>query len=875
MDCTKICIAIGWLLVAAGIANADQSIELAVNMQRSTFYRGEMVSLKVVWEVAGESEIKGLVMRADVGGVINRSLDAKLADGSARGGATIRVDSTILKVGDYQIVISAWVHGEPVGSTSVVVTIASPPNPDRMPVWLWPHKAYLDQLTPFNDMSRQTLDWWSSHGFTELALGEHLTRDLIAGIEYTMKQGRNVCVLPNGGLESGAGFSGEDDDIWFKINDGEYLSDPDADKRILNPFHPKVQAWQDHENETIMRRLATYPNVKSAFFNTEIVDRLQMNQNEHSRRAIEQVFGAATCNVDEPNYVAPGVIADDDTRYRMLRYQFREGNGLAVANKRAADMIHRYRPDMLTINDPYRESALLDGFPGVDVIGSWTYVNPDPKLMLYVETLRAVCRYSDHIPLSVVTLLNYPGELTPNEAWTMMGPGRLAVTTWINLSRAPKMLGYYFSSACDPFASLEDDLVTPKNDVSEEALPPATYDMMKRLSDEVFKPYGPVIRKLEPTPRPVALLSSAASELYGSGERLLGYYPNMQVYHFYSVLAMAQIPADVVFDEHVTRYGLDEYDVLVLPRCAVLPESVYKEVVAFMERGGLVIADQYLGPEIPGVVKFDFDFSYRERVKALALSHGRGYVGWDDHLQPDSADVKTVKGVTAQEDQDTMESYAAELRDTLDGRISRAIDCDSPTVLLSMLEGNGGSYLVAVNDKRVYDQRVGKYRAVLGEVVSQETTITLNEWPHDTLAAYDMLERQSLDVKNDNGKFSFKLELTDLGGSIVAFYPRPIKKVLLSGPGQVRRGQQAGIVIRMTDSKGDPTAGLQPVRLTLRDPDGEANELSDYYYLHNGYAMIIFVPALNDATGMWTLDVEDLTAGYTAAVDLEVIDGLP
>lgn len=50
-----------------------------------------------------------------------------------------------------------------------------------------------------------------------------------------------------------------------------------------------------------------------------------------------------------------------------------------------------------------------------------------------------------------MTLLNYPGELAPTDRWMMMDEGRLKVTTWINLSRAPRILGYYFSSACDPF----------------------------------------------------------------------------------------------------------------------------------------------------------------------------------------------------------------------------------------------------------------------------------------------------------------------------------------------------------------------------------------------------------------------------------------
>ena len=70
--------------------------------------------------------------------------------------------------------------------------------------------------------------------------------------------------------------------------------------------------------------------------------------------------------------------------------------------------------------------------------------------MLYIETLRAACRGSGAFPMQTVTLLNYPGQLAPTEDWMLMGPARTTVTTWINLSRAPRMLGYYYSSACNP-----------------------------------------------------------------------------------------------------------------------------------------------------------------------------------------------------------------------------------------------------------------------------------------------------------------------------------------------------------------------------------------------------------------------------------------
>jgi hypothetical protein len=534
-------------------------------------------------------------------------------------------------------------------------------------------------------------------------------------------------------------------------------------------------------------------------------------------------------------------------------------------------MIHRYRPDVLTINDPYRSNALLDGFPGIDVVGSWTYTNPDPKLMLYVETLRAACRNTSQIPLSIVTLLNYPGEVTPNEKdWTMMGPGRLAVTTWINLSRAPRMLGYYFSSACDPFSALEEDLKTPKTNVSEEALPPSTYEMVQRLAVDVFQPFGGLIRNCELAPRRIAVLNSDTSGLLRHRESLLGYYPNMQIQHFYTVLAMAQLPADVVFDEQIERNGLDAYDVLALPECDALPKSVYDKIIAFQDRGGLVISDQNLTPTIPGVEQFDFDFTYRKQVKALAIANGRGFADWNDHLQPAVAKLEAVKGVSALEDQKIMESYAAKLRATLGDRIARSVDCGEPTALVSSLDAKGGRYLVVINDKRDYDKRVGKYRSELGAILPQTVAITVSDWKDNGLIAYDLLAKRQLEVKKFDSGYRFEVALTDVGGTLIALHSKRLESLELTVPTTVAQGTKSHASVRLLDTAGITPLGIQPIRCRLYDASDKLHESSDYQLLHDGLATLEFTPALNDPAGKWRVVVDELTAGHQASATFDV-----
>src|SRR5690606_3882212 len=134
---------------------------------------------------------------------------------------------------------------------------------------------------------------------------------------------------------------------------------------------------------------------------------------------------------------------------------------------------------------------------------------------------------------------------------------------------------------------------------------------------------------------------------YSKSPNLVGGYTNLQPYHFYTLLAMAHYQADVVFDETIERYGLDPYDVLVLPKCDVLTETVYNTIRDFQSRGGVVLSDQYLGPEIPETMRFDFDFTYRKKVNAKAIAEKTIYAEWNDHIEPASAELEAVGGVTA------------------------------------------------------------------------------------------------------------------------------------------------------------------------------------------------------------------------------------
>jgi hypothetical protein len=847
-----------------------------MDLHRHAYYRGESIFLPVtVSDLSGKAT---LTASMDDLKVATASVDSASADSDTT--TALRLPTGALKLGKYKLTVTLTGADGQSARVSDEVTIARQPNPDRLNIWLEIHGGFGDT-------------WYGDHGFTTIGGPSWRNKDdsakwlpdLWKRCDEALIKGEDIMLNPCGGLmpRDFKHMEPKGPEVFYKganfVFHGINWSEPTPGP-YYNPFNHEVAQAQDAVNLAFMRPIQDYPNVKAAFYNSEIVDRLQTyNRNPEGIAEAKRILGFTEDDIQSaPNYVAKGVVADDDKLYQYAKYVFTYGNGLSVANKRTADLLHSLRPDVQTYTDPYRSYTFYDTFPGIDIVGSWTYTNPDPKLMLFTETLRTQCKPTNQTPLNIITLLNYPGQIAPTSdynlahsndggeerGWMNMDTGRLKVTTWILLSRAPKIIGYYWEN--DP--TNKDG--TPKDTF---AYPYSVMLTIKDLSNKVFKPYGPMIRNLDVTPRRIAVLSSESSRLYGQSPNLMGSWENNQIYHFYSVMAMDHLQADVVFDETIQRYGLNDYDVLVLPKCDVLLKSVYDKILEFRKRGGLVISDQYLGPDIPGTIKFPFDFTYRKKVTAQAIAKGQDISNLgakDKPLEAGSLELEKATGVTALDDQKIMESYAAQLKTGLAGKVSYDVDCDSPTVLFNMLEKHGAKYLVVINDKRTYDDRVGKYKAVLGKLLPQTAVIKLHTWQYPELHAYDMLNKKALETKKTESGYELTVNLSEIGGTIIALYPHPLANLQVHAPVEMQRGVKSSLSVCVTDSAGNPLAGLQPVQVTVTDPKGDTTQYSDYYCAENGALTLPFVPAVNDVKGKWTVKATDLTAGKSATAGFTV-----
>lgn len=834
-----------------------QAAEIRCELSRQTYARGEAIPLTVTCENNSQEPFEGGYLSASIERLETVQKNVPRLGAGEKLTITLSLPTRRVQSGrDYPLEVRWFVQDRFAAKLDRTFTLVPARPKDPLDVWMWVYGGPLETVNKKWNITASELGINVAGGpvFPYSPVGrqpEELLQARRKDVEQAMRRGADVCLC----LQSGVRKRDFDllpyDQFDEEIN---YRGAARNGARYLNPFDPRVAEMQNQANRLMTRTFGDFPNVRYAFIDMECVDDLShANQNESGQSQLRKVLGFGPDEAGGHRLVAPGVIADDDKGYRLHKYIYQSGNGINLALQRAGDELHKIRPDVRLISDPFRSVALLDMFPGCDIISTWTYSAPDPKLMLYTETLRAACRPKSQIPLHVVTLVNYPGEVVPesrHKGWMMMGPDRLLETTWINLSRAPQIVGYY---AFDSYYN--DDFQFSMK----------TMETLTRLSKEIFKPYGAFLRQLEIAPRKIAVLTSESSHLYGKSPGLLG-YPNYQATHFYTVLSMAHLNADVVFDETIERNGLDQYSVLVLPKCDVLTQSVHDRIAAFQQRGGIVISDQYLGARLSDVIKFAFDFSYRKKVNANAIASGKIYVGEgeNDHLIPSEEHMKSVLGVTAAQDQVRMETYAKELRAKLHGKVDPEVFCDRHDVLLNVLQKGNVRYLVIANDRRGYDDRTGPYKAILERLIPQTVTIHVRSHGKPTAVPYDLLRHAALSITPEPQGYAFQVQLGDLGGTIISLSPEAISGLKLAIPSEVKQGDALAITGKIIGKDGAVVPGVHPCRLEILNPEGKSAEYSADTCTHNGELTMQVPIAANDSEGEWSLSLTDLTSGHVA-----------
>jgi hypothetical protein len=653
----------------------------------------------------------------------------------------------------------------------------------------------------------------------------------------------------------------EDESLKFKIN-RKWLQDSNL---IPNPFEKEVTLLQDKKNIEMMEILQQFPGVKLCYLESEFEDYLPA-----AVPLADRYYKYPQPKKTPHKFLMTGVIADTDEKYVDHIYRFQWGDSIVYMNENVAKIVKQYRPDIKVFSDPLRRTLVRERMQGLDGISTWTYTNPDPKYTLYVELLNNYAEAEGKDVFHTITFYNSRGSLAPADCGdVVLGPDRLVENSWINLSRNTGSLCYYIGSASDPLSKDVTLYTGSKSRTSSASYPyqkyPPTFEALKRYHEKVVEPFGPMINKLKGTDRKTAVLASESAFGYRDGPAVASWYQNYYVMDFYALLAMNQIPADIIFDEDVRRGKLSEYDDLFLIRCDTLTESVYDAIKDYQRAGGRIYSDKYLRAPFDDIKRFDFEFGYRRRVNVNALTENKLFAGGGDTLDDLMSKVESTEGVTAAQDQKIMESYASELGSEL-GDVHREIKCSSLNVVSNMLQSGDTSYLFLINDKRTYSDRFGdceKCKGVLDKFVEHDVEIELVD--KGARYGYDMIAGEMFELKD--GKFSITLD--DLGGRIIALSDQKLGGIKIDVPQRSEPGDKVNIAVSVLDDKDNYFDGAVPLSFKLISPDG-SESISDYYAAADGFRSIEFVPAINDAKGVWKIEVAELFTGKKASQEFEL-----
>jgi len=765
-----------------------QALTLRKAFARAAASRSEMNrNLPFIVRNVSGKPVTGARVRLAIDGHFQRTVPLPALKPGKETMVELPVDLSLLRVGPHRIEAKIIPAGGSAGTASFPLYVGPFKHGDRMPLVAW---------MSFDDFA--TAKDFADHGVT-------------ASYTYT-RRGLDICTQlgMDGGMrlftskfrryghpEDLVLFKGELKGIWWQA--------PAYREFALKEARKWAAKWKD--------------NPAFVHFNINTEQGSQINTSKYALEFYRKALGfdmpefninasihPPALSVNWPKriegaYPKDGIVEPANKWWRFFKWYWEEGSGVNTLNDAIAREAKRINPNLSTLQEPALRWPPVFNYHDMDVLQEWVYV-PDPKAMLPVlERLQAACR-GKAVYSGMAQLLFKRNMAAPFDS--AVNPDIYREALWIAVSRPVKLItiwGWH--------------LVRGKDDDKKKHNNPETYEEIKHFAEGVLAPYGPFLRALDNRPRKVAYLWSLASDLF----RKERFY--FEISRTSKRLASAGILADTLYDDAVSQDdALDGYEVLILAHTYAIPRPVYDKVVAFVKRGGLVIADEEMGFALPKVTVVPG--LEAERVKEILLKRG------------------------------LME-----------------VECDTPDVVFNLRRHGGTNCLIVVNDKRESGPLFGEYGLVKEKGVAQAASFRVKKSFGRFI--YDLTASRPPAAENAGDAWRIRLDLPPCGGRIVAFYQRAVGRLTVEPAcTSVKRGSHLRASVRLEDRSGKRFSGLVPVLVEIRRPDGSRSDLSHAAAMRDGVVELDIPVAFDDPTGVWALSARELATGQTARSEFDV-----
>lgn len=723
------------------------------------------------------------------------------------------------------------------------LTIVPRPLPHRMPVILWgsgPTEVVRDfgfthQMIGLADFSRI----WNAGAIT-ISVPEHRLGELIAQLDQCLAHGLlAACNISPGGWLRGQEKLRER----FLRVDRQGKAHAAAD---ICGLLPEVESFCYNVGASLGETFGGHPALDAVLIHTEVRDATNLCFCDLCRKSYRQVTGE---DIPEeitskwglryssiPDFPPDRVIPDEYPVLKFYRWFWTEGDGW----NRLHSAVHRglkerSHPGLWTWFDPSVRAPSIWGSGGsVDVLSHWTYTYPDPiKIGLATDELMAMAEGTGRQIMKMTQIIWYRSQTAPvlpedpaqraewekripDARFITIAPDHLREALWLKLSRPIRGIMYH------GWGSLVE-----AGPGAYQYTHPQTKEVLRQLIREVVRPLGPMLLHLEDPPTDVALLESFTSQML-AGRGTYGWGQSWEA-DVHLILQWARLQPKVIYEETVLRDGLDQYKVLVLPSCDVLPRSIVTRIHMFQKAGGIVIGDQNLCPAIQA----DYRLENYKRVQK------------------------------ADEDKSRLQKEAEKLRQWLAGRYRWPADSSDPDLIVRRRVAGEAQYLFAINDRRTFGSYVGHHRRVMEQGLPLEADVEVGSLP---AAVYDLLIHKEIPTQQTDRKTLWKVALGPGEGRVFLLAPRRIANVALTLPQKLTRDQTLKGTVQILGEDQKPLAAVIPVRVELIDPTGTPAEIAGYYAAKNGILEFAYPFAPNDLSGTWLCRVTELASEKTAQI---------
>ena len=317
----------------------------------------------------------------------------------------------------------------------------------------------------------------------------------------------------------------------------------------------------------------------------------------------------------------------------------------------------------------------------------------------------------------------------------------------------------------------------------------------------------------------------------------------------YTACLYGHYTAGIVTDEQVRAGALKRYKALIISFEHPLPAELLTPLQEFQRGGGLVLANRpargYWAPENAIELGAAFRGSF-------ALAHANR-----DSLRHIGIEEDGLRG-------------AEILQTVLAPRLERVVDCNVPTVWLSMLQSGDARYLWAVNVTRLPQDPMDLHR-YSGYENTRLPVKTLLRIPPGNYVIYDVLSGKKVTPVEQNGRRVIPADMSIFPGAIFALLPEEIAGInLLADVAKPVTGAwNLAVRAQVTATRDQQLRAAVPLAIRVTDTAGKVR-YQIYRTAVDGLCNIELPIAANDSPGSWRVAVRELLSGHGATADIAV-----